>query len=60
MIIRNPDSISLKDSNLDPQTEIPFVSVRIRDVYPGSKIFLSRIPGEKDSGYRIRNRIKEF
>jgi hypothetical protein len=37
--------------------------LRIRDVFtpdPGSEFFPSRIPGQKDSGSRIRIRIKEF
>jgi hypothetical protein len=32
--------------------------LRIRDVYPGFELFLSRIQGQKDSGSRIR--IKEL
>jgi hypothetical protein len=32
--------------------------LRIRDVYPGSEVFSSRIPDQEDS--RIRIRIKEF
>jgi hypothetical protein len=36
--------------------------LRIRDFYPGSEFFPSRIPdpGQKDSGSRIRIRIQEF
>jgi hypothetical protein len=35
--------------------------LRIRDVYPGSEFFPSRIQGQhKNSGSRIRIRIKEF
>jgi hypothetical protein len=34
--------------------------LRIRDVYPGSEFFPSRIPGQKDSRIWIRIRIKEF
>jgi hypothetical protein len=36
--------------------------LRIRDVYPGSEFFHAgpRIQGQKDSGPRIRIRIKEF
>jgi hypothetical protein len=32
--------------------------LRIRDVYPGSEFFLSRVHGGKDFGSRIR--LKEF
>ncbi len=44
--------------------EREYAVLQIRDVYPGSRIriFPSRIPdpGSKDSGSRIRTRIKEF
>jgi hypothetical protein len=39
----------------------PHAVLRIRDVYdPGYEFFPSRIQGKKDSGSRIRIRIKEF
>jgi hypothetical protein len=42
--------------------EYPAVApvLRILGVYPGSEFFLSRIQGQKDSGTRIRNLVKEF
>jgi hypothetical protein len=38
----------------------PLPVLRIRDVYPGSEFLPYRIQGQKDSGSRIRIRIKEF
>jgi hypothetical protein len=40
---------------------IPYSVLRIRNVYPGSEFFPSRIPGTKKiPGSRIRTRIEEF
>jgi hypothetical protein len=34
--------------------------LRIQEVYPGSEFFSSLIQSQKDSGFRIWLRIKEF
>jgi hypothetical protein len=52
-----------KSIRADPVREYQLAPVlQIRDVYPGSRIriFPSRNQGNKDSGSRIRIRIKEF
>ncbi len=46
--------------NIQYQISLSLEWMRIRDVYPGSRIQIFSIPDWKNYGSRIRNRIKEF